>query len=312
MSTHKLMLQINESYKAQHHQEEGSSNDLAYLGRISTNPVCHFALVLSALVHDVDHTGVSNMDLIRNRDEMAELYENRSIAEQNSMDIAWELLMDSTYAELQQVLCQSKQELSLLRQLTVNCIMATDIFDKDAKKFREKRWNHAFGSKSAQSRKEMSVDDFESLRATVILEHIIQTSDVIHTMQHYSVFRKWNERLFEEMLQAYGAKMSQKDPTGGWFESEVMFFDFYVVPLARKLLDCGAFGSSSDEFLQYALENRALWAVKGSEVVREMASRYHRGKILSTLIEGNRKARGPDDDDDDFTAGRSHGSSMAA
>jgi len=278
MSTHGLMVQITESYKAQHHQEEGSSNDLAYLGRITSNPVCHFALVFSALVHDVDHAGISNMDLIQNRDEMAELYENKSVAEQNSMDIAWELLMDESYKNLQQVLYTTKSELRLLRQLAVNSIMATDIFDNDAKESREKRWNQAFGSLRTQSQREMSVDDFECLQATLILEHVLQASDAIHAMQHHTVFRKWNERLFEEMQQAYKAKMSLKDPTDGAFEFEVMFFDDHILPLARKLQDCGAFGSSGHELLKYASENRALWAAQASDVVQEMTMRYNKGK----------------------------------
>jgi hypothetical protein len=36
-------------------------------------------------------------------------------------------------------------------------------------------------------------------KATIVVEHLIQTSDVAHTMQHWHVFVKWNERLFQEM-----------------------------------------------------------------------------------------------------------------
>jgi hypothetical protein len=45
------------------------------------------------------------------------------------------------------------------------------------------------------------------------------------------------------------------------------FFDFYVIPLAKKLTDCGVFGVSSDECLNYALENRALWEAEGEAIV---------------------------------------------
>lgn len=37
---------------------------------------------------------------------------------------------------------------------------------------------------------------------------------------------------------------------------ELGFFDNYVIPLAKKLKECGVFGVSSDEYLNYALENR--------------------------------------------------------
>ena len=49
--------------------------------------------------------------------------------------------------------------------------------------------------------------------------------------------------------------------------SELWFFDNYIIPLAKKLKDCGVFGVSSDECLSYALMNREEWERKGEEVV---------------------------------------------
>ena len=50
-------------------------------------------------------------------------------------------------------------------------------------------------SSSAPSRTSASVDSEEtSLKATIVLEHIIQVADVSHTMQHWNVYKKWNER----------------------------------------------------------------------------------------------------------------------
>ena len=42
------------------------------------------------------------------------------------------------------------------------------------------------------------------------------------------------------------------------------------IPLAKKLKDCGVFGVSSDEYLNYALQNRAEWEARGQQVVAEM------------------------------------------
>lgn len=50
-----------------------------------------------------------------------------------------------------------------------------------------------------------------------------------------------------------------------------MFFDYYIIPLAKKLNDCGVFGVSSDEYLNYALENRSEWKEKGKDIVANMA-----------------------------------------
>jgi hypothetical protein len=45
------------------------------------------------------------------------------------------------------------------------------------------------------------------------------------------------------------------------------FYDNYVLPLALKLKDCGVFGVSSDEYLNYAEENRREWEIKGEGLV---------------------------------------------
>ena len=54
------------------------------------------------------------------------------------------------------------------------------------------------------------------------------------------------------------------------YKGEIGFFDFYIIPLAKKLKDCGVFGVSSDEYLNYATNNRNEWVRKGPEFVEEM------------------------------------------
>jgi hypothetical protein len=60
------------------------------------------------------------------------------------------------------------------------------------------------------------------------------------------------------------------DPSENWYKGEMGFFDFYIIPLAKKLAECGVFGKSSDEYLNYALSNRREWEARGEEVVEEM------------------------------------------
>lgn len=61
----------------------------------TSDPLTQFAVVFSALIHDVDHAGVSNMLLMKEKPRLAALYKNKSCAEQNSVDLAWNLLMVS-------------------------------------------------------------------------------------------------------------------------------------------------------------------------------------------------------------------------
>ena len=94
------------------------------------------------------------------------------------------------------------------------------------------------------------------------------------SIRQWEVYLKWNQRLFEEMLTAYRAGRSDKDPTDGWYNGELGFFDMYIIPLAKKLKECGVFGVASDEYLDYATENRREWAENGEIVVQQFIEEF--------------------------------------
>jgi len=74
---------------------------------------------------------VANAILVKESHEMATAYHNKSCAQQNSVDLAWNLLMEPTYEDLRRCHYNSQEELERLPQLIVNCLMATDIVDKE-------------------------------------------------------------------------------------------------------------------------------------------------------------------------------------
>eukprot|EP00538_Stauroneis_constricta_P012653 CAMPEP_0119570456 /NCGR_PEP_ID=MMETSP1352-20130426/43621_1 /TAXON_ID=265584 /ORGANISM="Stauroneis constricta, Strain CCMP1120" /LENGTH=1121 /DNA_ID=CAMNT_0007620125 /DNA_START=581 /DNA_END=3943 /DNA_ORIENTATION=- len=208
---------------------------------ITSDPLTQLACAFSAMIHDVDHVGVPNAQLVKEKTRIAHIYNNRSVAEQNSLVLSWELYMMDEYADLRECICPTDEELKRFRELVVNGVMATDIVDKELKQLRNNRWDKAFGDSF-----EESLHDARNRKATIVIEHLIQASDVAHTMQHWHVYRKWNERFFRECYAAYKAGRSESNPVEGWYKGELGFFDFYIIPLAKKLKDCGVFGKSSD------------------------------------------------------------------
>jgi hypothetical protein len=113
-------------------------------------------------------------------------------------------------------------------------------------------------------------------------------------MQHWHVYKKWNQRLFNEMYHAYLAGRSSFDPSAGWYEGELKFFDNYIIPLAHKLKECGVFGVNSDEYLDYACQNRLEWEQKGADLVQNMvesavkrASKKQQRNAMETVLEEN-------------------------
>ena len=83
--------------------------------------------------------------------------------------------MKPEFALLRQAMFVDRKDMLRFRQILVNIVLATDIFDKELNDLRKSRWSKAFSETAG------STDN--NLRATIVIEHIIQASDVSHTMQ---------------------------------------------------------------------------------------------------------------------------------
>jgi len=127
---------------------------------------CHFP-------SDVDHPGVTNAELIKEGAKVAETYNDKSISEQNSVDLAWYLFMDERYSALRGVIYHDEAELKRFRQFIVNAVMATDIADKDLKILRDTRWENAFSEGSPEENQEIL-----NRKATVMIDCLLQASDI--------------------------------------------------------------------------------------------------------------------------------------
>lgn len=72
------------------------------------------------MIHDADHQGVSNAQLVKEGVPLADKYKKRSVAEQNSLDLAWSILMRPHYKLLRACLFETEADLARFRQLVVN------------------------------------------------------------------------------------------------------------------------------------------------------------------------------------------------
>merc|ERR1711897_130430 len=102
------------------------------------------------------------------------------------------------YKDLRSCIYSTKEELKRFRQLVINTVMATDIVDKELQSLRKMRWEKAF---STTEETKLDIDR----KATIVIEHLIQASDVSHTMQHWEIYKQWNERFFLECYSAFKA-----------------------------------------------------------------------------------------------------------
>ena len=227
---------------------------------------------------------------------MSKVYHGKSVAEQNSVNRAWAMLMEKQYGALRKAICDTQEDEIRFRQLVVNTVMSTDIMDRDLKRLRDERWHVAFAS---DGRRDGECDRFRvNRKATIVIEHLILASDVAHTMQHWHIYSKWNERLFNEMHNAYLDGRAEKDPADSWYEGEISFFDCYIIPLAKKLSECGVFGVSSDEYLNYAMLNRNEWEKKGKSAVANYVTRLTNRKGRNGSMQLSATTSEPEDSGD--------------
>eukprot|EP00980_Cylindrotheca_fusiformis_P003027 scaffold703_cov131-Cylindrotheca_fusiformis.AAC.4 len=110
---------------------------------ITSDPLTQFAVVFSAIIHDVDHPGVPNAQLVKEQTRNAQIYK-KSVAEQNSVELAWDMLMSDKFSALRACIYQTESDLHRFRQLVVNTVLATDIVDKELQALRKNRWEVAF------------------------------------------------------------------------------------------------------------------------------------------------------------------------
>ena len=86
----------------------------------------------------------------------------------NSIDVAWDELMSPRFDTLRKFIFGTQGELLRFRQLIVNVVMATDIFDKEINDRRKERWARAFNPPEGASKEEVN-----DLRGTIVIEHIV-------------------------------------------------------------------------------------------------------------------------------------------
>ncbi len=136
---------------------------------IKSDPLTQLAFLFSALVHDVDHTGISNRQLVLESDDLAILYNDQSVAEQRSLAIAFSVLKRGEFDELRRVLFEvanngegdegegaasggvaaggggDNEDWFKFRKLVIDLVLVTDIASPERTQIVKSKWKEAFG-----------------------------------------------------------------------------------------------------------------------------------------------------------------------
>ena len=257
--------QVSDAYNPQpFNNVQHASNVVASLKKLlasakekELDPLTEFALVLSALVHDVDHPGVSNDQLFAENDALAKIYTS-SQAERNSLDVFWEIFGQENFHKLRRTVYQTAEEFEHFRQVMVQSILATDVTDKTLQQRRINRWKSYLASGSNATPEQ---------RKTCMVEMLMQACDISHATQPWGVYQKFNSKLYGERTAAFRNGRGNKHPKDYWFEGELAYFNDVVIPVATCLSQQDSFEKPGKAMLHNAKENLREWRESGKEVV---------------------------------------------
>ena len=161
---------------------------------ISSDPLAQFAMVFAALMHNIDHPGAPNRQLIRESSPLVQKYGAKCASQLNAIQKGWELFSQGIFRDLRRTICPTTHELQRFRQIFVVCIVATDYEDIELNNRRNARWKRVFGSLNSSSKSQSTTlssksplfnKDSTDIMATLVIEELLQAAALSHAMQHW-------------------------------------------------------------------------------------------------------------------------------
>lgn len=242
---------------------------------LSSDPIAEFAIIFASLVHNVAHPGIAvdeDDDMGgKSSSDLASVYGEQSASQLNAIDLSFQLLMDPQYDALRGTIYQTVEELKRFRSIVICCVLATDTSNKEMKALRTARWEQAaFGETPTE---EKASREISSLRATALTEHIMEASSVMHAFQQWAVYRKWNERYYQESRAiANPDRLGASDPAMNMYDRVIQCFEGVVLPLGNRIREAGVLGETWNVFLSNAVENFKIWVKSGHELTNQMTT----------------------------------------
>ena len=86
------------------------------------DPLMQFAMLFSALIHDVDHRGIPNRQLALEDEELAIKYNDQSIAENESLFIGFSKLLNKKYGKFRSIIFPERSDYRRFRMACVNMV----------------------------------------------------------------------------------------------------------------------------------------------------------------------------------------------
>jgi GAF domain-containing protein len=202
-------------------------NESKALGNLKLHQV--FAILLSAVVHDVDHPGNTNLFEINSQSELAIRYNDQSVLENHHCSTAFRIMRKPN---MQVLTFMPKATAVEIRKTIISCVMATDMavhFDliEETKKRAAEGWK------------------FEEAKDQALLGKILlHAADLSNPVRPYHMTREWASRISIEFNDQVAREQALGMPVLGFMMSpdekvfcknEIGFASFVVAPMWRAI-----------------------------------------------------------------------------
>jgi hypothetical protein len=117
------------------------------------------------------YQGVPNATLVQEGDDLAYRYNNKSVAEQHSLAVAFGTLRDPKFANLREAIMPTPEASLAFREKVIDIILATDISSKERAQILKSKWIEAFD---------------ETEKTFVVLDKEQEAEDVFASTAHSS------------------------------------------------------------------------------------------------------------------------------
>ncbi|GAA52465.1 3' 5'-cyclic-nucleotide phosphodiesterase [Clonorchis sinensis] len=197
-----------------------------------------FSTLFACIIHDIDHPAVTNQYLINTNNELAILYNDKSVLENHHLYIGFDLLHSEPQVDITKHLTTVQRQ--LFRKIVISLVLATDMSKHmtllaDLKTMVE--------SQRASGSNEIKLDTL-AVRIQ-ILECLVHAADLSNPTKPLNIYRQWVERITEELFQQgdrereAGLEISPMCDrhTSCVPSSQVSFIDYIVYPLWETLSD---------------------------------------------------------------------------
>jgi CheY-like chemotaxis protein len=223
-----------------------------------------FMVMTAGLFHDVGHPGVNNNFLINTQDELALIYNDRSVLENHHASYAFTLLNDPRYNILEGVDDDFYRE---FRRIVINIILSTDMA------------NHFSICSKFQARLAtgpLSSDNMED--RLMLLKIIMKCSDISNASRPFNIAKKWANMCIREFLQQGDMEKDRNIPvsplmdrdTLNFPKSQIGFADFVALPLFKHVTSAFPNLSYMYDAITY---NRCQWQAIYDEAERRNQKR---------------------------------------